>query len=147
MAPIPADGPGKSVMAPGQMAKSAVAEARAAGAELPPNAQGLAASQIARGADPASLFAALITQSDAPVDGGDAVAGNPAAPTGDAPDAPSTDTAPAGDAQVDAGPADGITADSAPPDANTIPDVSIEAPEDAILDLISDAEGAPETTV
>lgn len=43
------------------MAKAAVAEARAAGIELPKNAQGMAASAIARGADPASLFAAKVT--------------------------------------------------------------------------------------
>lgn len=43
------------------MAKAAVAEAKAAGVETPKNAQGLAASAIAKGADPSSVFAALIT--------------------------------------------------------------------------------------
>lgn len=75
-------GPGKSAMAPGQLAKVAVAEARAAGVEVPKNAQGLAASQIAKGADPASIFAAQIAAlapppaSDLPDDGNVPVAGN-----------------------------------------------------------------------
>jgi hypothetical protein len=42
------------------MAKAAVAEARVAGVEMPKNAQGLAASAIAKGADPASVFAAQV---------------------------------------------------------------------------------------
>ena len=46
----------------GQQAKAAVTAARDAGADLPKNAQGLAASGIARGAEPASIFAALITE-------------------------------------------------------------------------------------
>ena len=53
--------PGKSGQSMGHMAKAAVAEAKATGAELPKNAQGLAASAIAKGADPASIFAALVT--------------------------------------------------------------------------------------
>lgn len=53
--------PGKSGQSVGHMAKQAVAAARGAGVELPSNAQGLAASQIAKGADPASVFAAQIT--------------------------------------------------------------------------------------
>lgn len=52
---------GKSAQAVGQMAKGAVAEAKAAGVELPKNAQGMAASAIAQGADPSSVFAALVT--------------------------------------------------------------------------------------
>ena len=55
--------------APGQLAKSAVSEARTAGAELPPNAQGVAASSIAKGADPASVFSALAPDATSP-DGG-----------------------------------------------------------------------------
>lgn len=51
---------GKSAMSVGHQAKAAVAEARAAGVELAKNAQGFAASQIARGADAASVFAAQI---------------------------------------------------------------------------------------
>jgi hypothetical protein len=96
-----ANGPGNSAEAPGQQAKAAVAQARADGIDLPSNAQGVAASQIARGADPASVFAALNPPpvedpppvADAPVvDGPDAIAPEPnLTPTdvaGDAPDAP-----------------------------------------------------------
>ena len=64
----PVPGPGKST-APGQLAKSAVAEARAAGVELPSNAQGLAASQIAKGADPSALFTLQTTQDADATDG------------------------------------------------------------------------------
>lgn len=53
--------PGKSAQAVGQLAKAAVADAKAAGADMPKNAQGVAASAIARGADPSSDFAALVT--------------------------------------------------------------------------------------
>lgn len=60
----------------GQQAKAAVSAAREAGAELPKNAQGLAASGIARGADPASIFAALVTEV-APADAGGDVGGVP----------------------------------------------------------------------
>lgn len=60
-APAPiAPAPGKSALAPGQQAKAAIAAARGAGVDLPKNAQGFAASQIARGAEAASLFAAQI---------------------------------------------------------------------------------------
>ncbi len=61
--PVPAPsgtGPGKSDAAPGQIAKDVVAQAKAAGADLPKNAQGMAASQIAQGADPESVFSAII---------------------------------------------------------------------------------------
>lgn len=54
--------PGKSGMAVGQLAKQAVADARASGMDLPSNAQGLAASQIAKGADPASIFAVQVEE-------------------------------------------------------------------------------------
>lgn len=99
---------GKRADAPGQQAKAAVAMAREAGVDLPRNAQGVAASAIARGADAASVFAGLMMpdpdQGMPDVDGspppaeGDMV---PAAPTGvetpvvagDAPDA-DTGTAP-----------------------------------------------------
>ena len=58
--PSPPARPGKSGQSVGHLAKAAVAEARAAGVELPKNAQGHAASRIAGGADPASVFAALV---------------------------------------------------------------------------------------
>ena len=53
--------PGKSAQAVGQMAKIAVTEAKAAGVDLPKNAQGMAASAISKGADPSTVFAALAT--------------------------------------------------------------------------------------
>lgn len=52
-------GAGKA-QAIGQLAKQAVAEARAGGADLPRNAQGLAASGLAKGAGFATLVAALM---------------------------------------------------------------------------------------
>ena len=52
-------GVGRSEEATGQQAKQAVGDARQSGADMPKNAQGIAASQIAQGADPASIFAAL----------------------------------------------------------------------------------------
>ena len=61
----PPAGPGKSHESVGRVAKVAVATAREAGVDLPPNAQGIAASSIAQGVDPATIFAA---QSD-PGDG------------------------------------------------------------------------------
>lgn len=44
----------------GQQAKSAIVMAREAEGDIPRNAQGVAASAIARGIDPASLFAARV---------------------------------------------------------------------------------------
>ena len=64
--------PGKSGQAVGQLAKNAVTAAKAMGVELPSNAQGLAASQIAKGADPASIFAAQVSPSTKSVEGTDA---------------------------------------------------------------------------
>ncbi len=58
--PVEETAPGPSVQRPGQQAKTTVAEARQSGADLPANAQGLAASAIARGAEPSSVFAALV---------------------------------------------------------------------------------------
>lgn len=55
-----AQGHGKRAEAVGHQAKAAVTAAFEAGAEVPGNAQGLAASAIARGIDPASLFAARV---------------------------------------------------------------------------------------
>ena len=57
---IVATRPGKSAQAVGHIAKATVAEAKAAGTELPRNAQGMAASAIAQGADPGAIFAALV---------------------------------------------------------------------------------------
>ena len=57
-------GPGKSTASVGHMAKAAVGAARTAGVSLPKNGQGLAASQVASGADPASVFAAQVAALD-----------------------------------------------------------------------------------
>ena len=62
-------GPSNRVNAVGQMAKTAVQDGREAGLDLPKNAKGYAASQIARGADPESVFSALVAQS-APLESG-----------------------------------------------------------------------------
>ncbi|MFK7744168.1 MAG: hypothetical protein AB8B47_03870, partial [Roseobacter sp.] len=71
--PAPAR-PGKSGMAVGQLAKQAVAAAREAGIELPSNAQGMAASQIAKGAAPESIFAAYVSEDATDVPQEDVVA-------------------------------------------------------------------------
>lgn len=71
-----------SEQAVGQQAKAAVAQARADGVDLPKNAQGLAASGIARGAEPASVFAALYQPID-PVQAAPDVASGDAADVGD----------------------------------------------------------------
>lgn len=63
-----ARGAGKRAEAVGQQAKALVAAAREAGAALPKNAQGIAAAAVARGVDPASLFAARVTEPDAALD-------------------------------------------------------------------------------
>ena len=60
-------GPGKKMNSVGHQAKAAVQAAQEAGADMPKNAQGLAASAIAKGADPASVFAGMIVPDD-PVD-------------------------------------------------------------------------------
>lgn len=102
--------PGKSAQAPGQQAKVAVAAAEAAGIALPKNAQGMAASAIARGADPASIFAALVAPPEPP-------ATEP--PAADLPptDAPAPDTPAAGATGED--PAPGADAPEDPPPAET----------------------------
>lgn len=71
--------PGKSGQSVGHMAKAAVAEAIAAGAELPSNAQGLAASTIAKGGDVSSVFAAFIPAVEPPE--GDPAPVEPVEPT------------------------------------------------------------------
>lgn len=73
-----ARGAGKSAEAVGQKAKAIVAVAREANFEVPRNAQGLAASAVARGIDPASLFAGQVSDG---VDVPDIAA--PDAPDGD----------------------------------------------------------------
>ena len=93
-APVSTGGPstvGRRGMAVGHMAKQAVEQARASGADLPRNAQGLAASQIARGADPAGIFAALVATE--PVS--EASADSSIPPVGPDTGATTEDTAPA----------------------------------------------------
>ena len=51
--------PGNSANSVGHQAKAAVAAAKEAGIDVPRNAQGMAASAIAQGAEPGSVFAAL----------------------------------------------------------------------------------------
>ncbi len=52
---------GKSAESVGQRAKSASAEMRAAGGDLPPNTQGVLASAIARGVPSENMFAARVS--------------------------------------------------------------------------------------
>lgn len=72
-------GQGRRAQSVGHQAKAAVAAARESGAVLPGNAQGLAASAVARGADPAALFASLVAP--------ETPAGTDAAPSDDMPEA------------------------------------------------------------
>ena len=58
----------KNSVAPGQMAKAILAENSASGAELPKNTQGKLASGLARGVDPQTIFDALITLPEEPVE-------------------------------------------------------------------------------
>ncbi len=59
--------PGNKQNSVGHRAKAAVVAAREAGLDLPKNAQGFAASAIAKGADSASVFQSLIVSDDPPV--------------------------------------------------------------------------------
>ena len=81
--------PGKSGQSVGHQAKAAVAAAASDGVDLPRNAQGMAASAIARGIDPASVFAALVAPEPTPPTGDGAV-DEPPVPTGE-PDGAVTD--------------------------------------------------------
>lgn len=78
---VAATSPGKSAGSVGHLARQAVAAARDAGVELPKNAQGLAARQIARGADAASVFAAQIAALAPAESVGEAAAATAAGPT------------------------------------------------------------------
>ncbi|MBB96195.1 MAG: hypothetical protein CML68_16590 [Rhodobacteraceae bacterium] len=87
---MPAAGPGKSGQSVGHQAKATVAAAKEAGIEPPKNAQGLAASQIARGVEAAMIFTAPEPPvSDPPV--ADPPVSDPADPVSDGSTA-STDT-------------------------------------------------------
>lgn len=114
--------PGGAAQSVGHQAKAAVAAAREAGADLPKNAQGLAASGLARGADPATLFASLIAPdiplADDPVSDPVADPADPAA----TPVAPGeTGDAPATEISVEIGVAPhstGTTSDMSPADGD-----------------------------
>ncbi len=67
--------------APGQAAKTMIAEAVAGGAELPANIQGKAASAIAHGINMESFFAAFMPVVEPPAN--DVPAGGESAPPGD----------------------------------------------------------------
>ncbi|MBT8477150.1 MAG: hypothetical protein HKO95_15090 [Rhodobacteraceae bacterium] len=131
------NGPGKSAEAPGQQAKAAVAQVRADGIDLPSNAQGVAASQIARGADPASVFAAL---NPPPVEDPPPVAD---APVGDAPDVPVVDGPDAIAPEPDLTPAD-VAGDApdAPPQASDTPVAPVSQTPPPAPDLVVDAEAS-----
>ncbi|MXQ07780.1 hypothetical protein GQ651_07965 [Alphaproteobacteria bacterium GH1-50] len=114
---------GKSAEAVGQRAKAAVETARAAGTDLPKNAQGVAASGLARGATAESLFAALVSE---PGDGGGAVPpggeGSDVVADDGATPAPATeegDVAGGGDPLPDGG--DVATGDGAVDDGGSVP--------------------------
>jgi len=74
-------GPGNRANSVGHQAKAAVAAAREAGADLPKNAQGLAASSIARGVEAEAIFAGLIAPEEPAFD--DTDDGVAVAPLGD----------------------------------------------------------------
>ncbi len=76
----------------GQAARDAVQTARDQGADVPRNAQGVAARAIARGADPQSVFAGLVTSPPAPEETGDI--GTPDGDTVSPQDAGETQTPP-----------------------------------------------------
>ena len=129
--------PGRSGQSVGHMAKAVVADAKAAGVELPKNAQGLAASAIAKGADPASVFAALVNPDPDEPSVSDIPAPVPDNTTGETPLPPATDDEPVAalpPADREEPPASSIPDEG--PDGDGIP--SIEAPDIAL----SDAETA-----
>lgn len=120
------DGAAMRPMAVGQAAKAAAAAAVEAGAELPKNATGLAASAIARGADPGSIFAARVEPEAGPDDAaGSVVAEVPAADPGDG------GVAGTGDAAGDPAPAEG---------AAQVPDLA--AAEAVLEEMLAQAEEA-----
>ncbi len=109
------DGPGKSAHSVGHRARAAVAAAHEAGLEVPKNARGYAASMIAKGADPETLFAALVDEPPADFPLGDT---EPAVADLDASD------------PVEVAPVEGDPVESAPVegDLGEAPEVSDSAP-------------------
>lgn len=102
-----ANRPGNSAQSVGHQAKAAVAAATEAGQEVPKNAQGLAASAIARGADPATLFAAMVEEPQPEA----------TQPVADPVDAAATDEPPVAEA-----PLTGESAPAAPPPDEPAPE-------------------------
>lgn len=128
-------GTGKRAEAIGHQAKAAVAAAREAGAEMPKNAQGLAASAVARGMDPASLFAARISEDAVSVPEGDFVPETSGGAVIDEADAVGVE----GEVQADNGQTVVETDDG---NAETAPEKPAAAPvvsEDPVLALFSDS--------
>ena len=126
--PAPVDGPegpGKSAQSVGHRAKAAVAAAQEAGLEVPKNAQGYAASMIAKGADPETLFAALVEEppAEVPIDETE-----PAVADLDASDP--VEVAPVEGEPVESAPVEGEPVESAPVegDLGEAPEVSDSAP-------------------
>ena len=108
--------PGGSAQSVGHQAKAAVAAAREAGADLPKNAQDIAASGLARGADPATLFASLIAP-EAPVTD-DPVSD----PVGDPAD-PAPNSTAAGETGYAAGPDVAVETGFVPPSSDVADDI------------------------
>ena len=128
-------GPGKSAQSVGHRAKAAVADAREAGLEVPKNAQGYAASMIAKGADPATLFAALVQEPPQ--------------------ETPATDTEPAitdldGSAPVEGEPVESASVEnepveSAPVEGEPAESAPVEDTDDSDIALAGQTTSPPET--
>lgn len=134
-APLPeAVGPSNRVNAVGQLARTAVQDARESGIDLPKNAQGHAASRIARGADPESVFSALVADAAPPEDGAEGAEEAADAPDGDAVAAAGDDrpTEEAGSAEV---------IELVPDDPVPEPSAGL-SPGEAALDLLSEDQVA-----
>ena len=121
---VPPVARGKSAASVGHLAKAAVAAAQEAGVDLPKNAQGLAASQIAKGADPASLFAAVVSDEDPTVN----------------PVAPEDETA----VPDDVAPGDEVTASDSPELGDALPIVPSALPIRETLDVVAKWQAALE---
>ncbi|MGR3291193.1 MAG: hypothetical protein ACU0C9_08365 [Paracoccaceae bacterium] len=111
--------PGNSAQSVGHRAKAAIAAAHDSGVEVPKNAQGVAASQIASGADPATLFAAI---------------------SKDEPEAP--DIGPQGADE----PVETLAQSEQPAAAAPLPDKTVDSspPPDPATQIVTDAEAALE---
>ncbi|MGR3342484.1 MAG: hypothetical protein ACU0DI_04535 [Paracoccaceae bacterium] len=132
------DGTGKSAQSVGHRAKAAVAAAQEAGLEVPKNAQGFAASMIAKGADPETLFAALVKEppAEVPIDEIE-----PAVADLDANDP--VESTPVEGAPVESGPGEEpASSDSAPIEDAASPPEPSDEPEVDIVDPAIDLANA-----